>query len=171
MLSPTDQIRARKHGLTSFDLAPSRPRFLSTSIARLQAHDPLSTTTDPTGAEESVKADQSSVDPLAESASTSASTSTSAAASAAPTTHAPAAAVAESEDTNPSASLQEAQAAQEKEDLQARTVFVGGLSWNVDNEWLKDEVVKALASSGAAEGEAGVESVRIARNPMGKSRG
>lgn len=63
----------------------------------------------------------------------------------------------------------EAQAAQEKEDLQSRTVFVGGLSWNVDNEWLKDEVVKALGSE--LESEAGVESVRIARNPMGKSRG
>ena len=52
-----------------------------------------------------------------------------------------------------------------KADEQARSVFVGGLSWNVDNEWLKDEMLKAL------EVPEGVESVRIARNPMGKSRG
>lgn len=50
-------------------------------------------------------------------------------------------------------------------DLQARTVFVGGISWNLDNEWLKDEVLKGLDVT------EGVTSVRIARNPMGKSKG
>jgi len=50
-------------------------------------------------------------------------------------------------------------------DLQARTVFVGGISWNLDNEWLKDEVLKGLDVT------EGVNGVRIARNPMGKSKG
>ncbi|GAA5983005.1 hypothetical protein JCM5350_003538 [Sporobolomyces pararoseus] len=51
------------------------------------------------------------------------------------------------------------------EDVTKRTVFVGGLSWNVDNQWLEDEVLKAL------DLEEGVTSVRIARNHLGKSKG
>ncbi|GAA6023504.1 hypothetical protein JCM11491_006604 [Sporobolomyces phaffii] len=50
-------------------------------------------------------------------------------------------------------------------DVTKRTVFVGGLSWNVDNQWLEDEVLKAL------DLEEGVSSVRIARNHLGKSKG
>lgn len=60
---------------------------------------------------------------------------------------------------------EEVSAEDAEKELQARTVFVGGLSWNVDNEWLQDEILKAI------ELDAGVESVRIARNPMGKSKG
>ncbi|GAA5827909.1 hypothetical protein JCM5353_000024 [Sporobolomyces roseus] len=53
----------------------------------------------------------------------------------------------------------------DKADVTKRTVFVGGLSWNVDNQWLEDEVLKAL------DLESGVDSVRIARNHLGKSKG
>jgi len=53
----------------------------------------------------------------------------------------------------------------DKADITKRTVFVGGLSWNVDNQWLEDEVLKAL------DRESGVDSVRIARNHLGKSKG
>ncbi|GAA5916182.1 RNA-binding protein [Sporobolomyces salmoneus] len=56
-------------------------------------------------------------------------------------------------------------AAAGEEDISKRTVFVGGLSWNVDNQWLEDEVLKAL------DLEEGVSSVRIARNHLGKSKG
>lgn len=54
---------------------------------------------------------------------------------------------------------------QNADDVKDRTVFVGGLSWNVDNQWLEDEVLKAL------DLEEGVSSVRIARNHLGKSKG
>ncbi|GAA5848029.1 hypothetical protein JCM3766R1_006087 [Sporobolomyces carnicolor] len=56
-------------------------------------------------------------------------------------------------------------AAPEEEDVTKRTLFVGGLSWNVDNQWLEDEVLKAL------DLEEGVTSVRVARNHLGKSKG
>ncbi|GAA6014723.1 hypothetical protein JCM10207_006918 [Rhodosporidiobolus poonsookiae] len=46
-----------------------------------------------------------------------------------------------------------------------RTVFVGGLSWNVDNEWLEDEVRAILDRA------EGVKEVRIARNHTGRSKG
>lgn len=48
---------------------------------------------------------------------------------------------------------------------EGRSVFVGGLSWNLDNDWLKEEVEKAL------EITEGVVSVRIARDHMGRSKG
>lgn len=48
---------------------------------------------------------------------------------------------------------------------EGRTVFVGGLSWNLDNDWLKEEVEKIL------EIEGGISSVRIARDHMGRSKG
>ncbi|GAA5821858.1 hypothetical protein JCM11251_004749 [Rhodosporidiobolus azoricus] len=54
--------------------------------------------------------------------------------------------------------------AAEKEKVE-RTVFVGSLSWNVDSDWLKDEVHSIL---GATEG---VEAIRIARDHMGRSKG
>ncbi|GJN89860.1 hypothetical protein Rhopal_002849-T1 [Rhodotorula paludigena] len=46
-----------------------------------------------------------------------------------------------------------------------RTVFVGNLSWNVDQEWLEDELLKAL------EVGEGVTQLRIARDNQGRSRG
>ena len=48
---------------------------------------------------------------------------------------------------------------------EGRTVFVGGLSWNLDNDWLKEEVEKVLEVS------EGVVNVRIARDHMGRSKG
>lgn len=48
---------------------------------------------------------------------------------------------------------------------EGRTVFVGGLSWNLDNDWLKEEVEKTLEVS------EGVVNVRIARDHMGRSKG
>ena len=48
---------------------------------------------------------------------------------------------------------------------EGRTVFVGGLSWNLDNDWLKEEVEKLLEVS------EGVVNVRIARDHMGRSKG
>ncbi|KAM0791071.1 hypothetical protein ACM66B_004363 [Microbotryomycetes sp. NB124-2] len=51
------------------------------------------------------------------------------------------------------------------EELIKRTVFVGGLSFSVDNEWLKDEVL------GALDIDSGVDFVRVARDNMGKSKG
>lgn len=48
---------------------------------------------------------------------------------------------------------------------EGRTVFVGGLSWNLDNDWLKEEVEKVLEIS------EGITSVRIARDHMGRSKG
>ncbi|KAI5475773.1 hypothetical protein MNV49_000862 [Pseudohyphozyma bogoriensis] len=56
-------------------------------------------------------------------------------------------------------------AAAERTELDKRTVFVGGLSWNVDNEWLQQEVARVL------EDESAVVSTRVARNNMGRSRG
>ncbi|GAA5869956.1 hypothetical protein JCM1840_007681 [Sporobolomyces johnsonii] len=55
--------------------------------------------------------------------------------------------------------------AEDPEDASKRTVFVGGLSWNVDNQWLEDEILKGL------DIEEGVSAVRIARNHLGKSKG
>ncbi|TNY19074.1 hypothetical protein DMC30DRAFT_354484 [Rhodotorula diobovata] len=52
-----------------------------------------------------------------------------------------------------------------EKDKIARTVFVGGLSWNVDKEWLEDELLKALDAT------EGVNEVRVARDGMGKSKG
>ncbi|GAA6052238.1 hypothetical protein JCM3770_007394 [Rhodotorula araucariae] len=52
-----------------------------------------------------------------------------------------------------------------EKDKIARTVFVGGLSWNVDNEWLEDELLKALDATD------GVNSVRVARDVRGRSKG
>ena len=75
----------------------------------------------------------------------------------------PVADVAVESEADPAAATAAAEAA--AADLQARTVFVGGISWNLDNEWLKDEVLKGL------EVQDGVNGVRIARNPMGKSKG
>ncbi|GAA5950394.1 hypothetical protein JCM21900_003716 [Sporobolomyces salmonicolor] len=54
---------------------------------------------------------------------------------------------------------------EDPEELTKRTVFVGGLSWNVDNQWLEDEVLKGL------DVEEGVSAVRIARDHLGKSKG
>ncbi|BGP38963.1 hypothetical protein JCM10450v2_002920 [Rhodotorula kratochvilovae] len=56
-------------------------------------------------------------------------------------------------------------AEQAEKDKIARTVFIGGLSWNVDNEWLEDELLKALDVT------EGVNQVRIARDAMGRSKG
>ncbi|GAA5944458.1 RNA-binding protein [Sporobolomyces koalae] len=67
------------------------------------------------------------------------------------------------ETSTPAAPTSEASAS--PEDLTKRTIFVGGLSWNVDNQWLEDEVNKALDLVD------GVSNVRIARNNLGKSRG
>lgn len=53
----------------------------------------------------------------------------------------------------------------DEQELIKRTVFVGGLSFSVDNEWLKDEILQALDIT------EGVEIARVARNPMGKSKG
>lgn len=50
-------------------------------------------------------------------------------------------------------------------ELAARTCFVGGLSWNIDNEWLSSEVYKNLDIT------EGIVSARVARSNMGKSRG
>lgn len=50
-------------------------------------------------------------------------------------------------------------------ELAARTCFVGGLSWNIDNEWLSSEVYKNLDVT------EGIISARVARSNMGKSRG
>ncbi|KAK4046245.1 hypothetical protein OIV83_006224 [Microbotryomycetes sp. JL201] len=52
-----------------------------------------------------------------------------------------------------------------EDELTKRTVFVGGLSFSVDNEWLKDEILAAL------DVDSGVDFVRVARNNMGKSKG
>ncbi|GAA5991179.1 hypothetical protein JCM11641_001057 [Rhodosporidiobolus odoratus] len=57
-----------------------------------------------------------------------------------------------------------AQAAADQEKV-ACTVFVGGLSWNVDPDWLEDEVLAILDRAD------GVSSVRIARDQMGRSKG
>ncbi|GAA6062784.1 hypothetical protein JCM10212_002153 [Sporobolomyces blumeae] len=101
------------------------------------------------------------------SASTSASTS-SPSESASPVTE-------PTESTTPADAAQEPAAAAthtpatapvvDPEEVVKRTVFVGGLSWNVDNQWLEDEVHKAL------DLEEGVTGVRIARNPLGRSKG
>ncbi|KAK4052610.1 hypothetical protein OIO90_004238 [Microbotryomycetes sp. JL221] len=53
----------------------------------------------------------------------------------------------------------------EEANMRERTVFVGGLSFSVDNEWLKDEILQAL------ERDDGIDYARVARNPMGKSKG
>ena len=45
------------------------------------------------------------------------------------------------------------------------SVFVGGLSWNIDNEWLQAELEKQLETAD------GVVSVKVARTNMGKSKG
>ncbi|KAM0745992.1 RNA-binding domain-containing protein, partial [Meredithblackwellia eburnea MCA 4105] len=45
-------------------------------------------------------------------------------------------------------------------------VFVGGLSWNVDNEWLSEVVCGELEIK-----EEDMISVRVARNHMGRSKG
>ncbi|GAA5895073.1 hypothetical protein JCM6882_008277 [Rhodosporidiobolus microsporus] len=47
----------------------------------------------------------------------------------------------------------------------ARTVFAGSLSWNVDSDWLKDEVHSLLDAT------EGVQSIRIVRDHMGRSKG
>ncbi|KAK4697951.1 hypothetical protein P7C70_g8128, partial [Phenoliferia sp. Uapishka_3] len=125
----------------------STSRLISTT--RFVAEEPKSTletlsTSHPTDAEAEVKAD-SAPSPLADADL----------ASSKPTPAEPEAPAVSSEDTY----------AANKAEENTRTVFVGGLSWNVDNEWLQDELLKAL------EVESGVESVRIARNPMGKSKG
>lgn len=45
------------------------------------------------------------------------------------------------------------------------SVFVGGLSWNIDNDWLQAELEKQLDTTD------GVISVKVARTNMGKSKG
>ncbi|BGP14948.1 hypothetical protein JCM10213_007250 [Rhodosporidiobolus nylandii] len=55
--------------------------------------------------------------------------------------------------------------AQEDQERVARTVFVGGLSWNVDSDWLEDEVHSLLDRAD------GVSTIRIARDHMGRSKG
>jgi nucleolin len=46
-------------------------------------------------------------------------------------------------------------------------LFVGGLSFAVDSSWLSDELLRLLDATDASL----IESVRVARNPMGKSKG
>ena len=53
----------------------------------------------------------------------------------------------------------------QQQDKVSRTVFVGGLSWNVDKDWLEDELLKALDVT------EGINEVRVARDAMGKSKG
>ncbi|GAA5870160.1 hypothetical protein JCM8547_006905 [Rhodosporidiobolus lusitaniae] len=55
--------------------------------------------------------------------------------------------------------------AEEEQRKVASTLFVGGLSWNVEEDWLEDEVYAILG-----RGE-GVSSIRIARNHQGRSKG
>lgn len=53
------------------------------------------------------------------------------------------------------------------EELRQRTIFVGGLSFAVDSSWLSDELLRLLDATDASL----IENVRVARNPMGKSKG
>lgn len=156
------------HKLTPFPLFHS-PRFLSTTLPRFAPVDPTETTEGPTASEASVKADQSPVDPIETVTSPLSSSGTTAAEAAATASSSEGHHIAPDHEEFPAIDA-EAEAAKAAEELNSRTIFVGGLSWNVDNEWLKDEVVKVLELTEAA-GEEQVVSVRIARNPMGKSRG
>ncbi|GAA5890005.1 hypothetical protein JCM8208_001194 [Rhodotorula glutinis] len=65
-------------------------------------------------------------------------------------------------ETDPEAAML---AEQSQQDKVARTVFIGGLSWNVDKDWLEDELLKALDVT------EGINEVRVARDGMGKSKG
>lgn len=47
----------------------------------------------------------------------------------------------------------------------SRTVFVAGLSWSVDEEVLREEILRVV------EAEEGVNQVRIATDPAGRSKG
>ncbi|GAA5851943.1 hypothetical protein JCM9279_007032 [Rhodotorula babjevae] len=66
-------------------------------------------------------------------------------------------------ETDPEAAMLAEQ--QSQQDKVARTVFIGGLSWNVDKDWLEDELLKALDIT------EGINEVRVARDAMGKSKG
>jgi hypothetical protein len=138
-----------KANLTSSTLQTNRSRFLSSSAFLKNAEkdaevplpvsedapDRLEATSEPTRAEEEVKADHHAVDPIEHHAS--------------PIVEA----------------AFDPVAASRTAEIEGRSVFVGGLSWNLDNEWLKEEVEKAL------EITEGLVSVRIARDHMGKSKG
>ncbi|GAA6029707.1 hypothetical protein JCM8097_001012 [Rhodosporidiobolus ruineniae] len=64
-----------------------------------------------------------------------------------------------------SSSLDATAAAEAAQDKVSRTVFVGGLSWNVDKDWLEDEVLAILDRTD------GISEIRIARDAMGRSKG
>lgn len=138
-------------------------RFLSTSAFSLNESKPVAPTPDvaapQTASEEEIKADHSPIDPLHPSEAPAAAVETPAAES---TSELFPEAVETAEAVQaPSAEEVAAQAAE----VQARTVFVGGLSWNIDNEWLRAELEKALDSTD------GVITTRVARDHMGKSKG
>lgn len=129
---------------------------MSSSVARFNKEDEsaaaptpesaLEASAEPTLAEEEVKADHSPIDPLHEEAVPEEVVHE----EAAPAEYEPVA---------------DPVAASRTAEDEGRSVFVGGLSWNLDNDWLKEEVEKAL------EITEGVVSVRIARDHMGRSKG
>lgn len=142
-------------------------RLLSTSVARFStpSNDALNATSDSTGSEEAVKADHA---PAPSASSTTAPSSSSASE---PTAETPQQ-TAEPATTTPAvpefnSAQTETEAAEAAEQLRLRTIFVGGLSWAVDNSWLQDEVLRLLDATDSSL----IESVRVARNPMGKSKG
>lgn len=71
-------------------------------------------------------------------------------------------------DSSPVDPLETAQTSVQGRDpveAQRRTVFVGSLSWSIDDDWLRDEMLKALGVS------SGVNAARVARKPNGQSKG
>ncbi|SCV71576.1 BQ2448_3164 [Microbotryum intermedium] len=135
-------------------------RLFNSSSLRL--NDKLEATTAPTTAEEEVKADHSSVDPLA---STNSTESTPSSSSSDEVYVDPLQAQADATANDGAAAAAAPAQTPDPVEVAARTVFAGGLSWNVDNDWLRDEVATAIGSAD------GVVSCRVARNPMGRSKG
>ncbi|SGY62217.1 BQ5605_C007g04666 [Microbotryum silenes-dioicae] len=134
-------------------------RLFNSSSLRL--NDKLEATTAPTSAEEEIKADHSSVDPLASTESSDATPSSSSGEVYIDPMQAQADATA-----NDGAAAADAPAqTPDPVEVASRTVFAGGLSWNVDVDWLRDEVATAIGST------EGIVSCRVARDPTGRSKG